>query len=104
MKKVKLNEFLVLVTIENKSYVSDPEGETIFRDLISKGGFSSITKVRVAKSLKLTVMAEDKSRAEKNVRIMCEELRIYNPIVSDCTVTTISKLSKPHSRNPKMIW
>jgi phosphoribosylformylglycinamidine synthase len=103
MKKMKLAEFLVLVTIENKSYVSDPEGETIFRDLISKAGFSNITKVRVAKSLKLTVEAEDKSRAEKTVRMMCEELRIYNPVVSECTVTTIARLSKHHSRNPKMI-
>ena len=96
-KKSDLAEFLILVTIENKPYVSDPEGETILRDLIIKGGYSNIIKVRVAKSLKLVVKAKTKKTAEENARTMCEDLRIFNPVVSDCSITTIAKLM-PHTR------
>ena len=79
----------MLVTIENKSYVGDPEGETILRDLIVKGGYSNITRVRIAKSLKLTIKAGNKSTAEETARMMCEDLRIFNPLVSDCSITAI---------------
>ncbi len=96
-KKTSLPEFLVLVTIENKSYVGDPEGETILRDLIIKGGYSEIIRVRIAKTLKLTVKAKDKGTAEKTAKIMCEDLRIFNPVVSDCSVITIAKLSDGHT-------
>jgi phosphoribosylformylglycinamidine synthase subunit PurS len=85
------------VTIENKPFVSDPEGETILRDLIIRGGYSNILKVRVAKSLKLVVKAKNKRIAEENAKTMCEDLRIFNPVVSDCSVTTIFKL-KPRAR------
>ncbi len=37
MKRSNISDFLILVTIENKRYVSDPEGETILRDLVVFG-------------------------------------------------------------------
>lgn len=89
MKRSKSSDFLVLVTIENKSYVSDPEGETIHRDLIVRGGYSNIKSVRSAKNLKMIVTAKSKSVAEENVRKMCEELRIFNPVISDCHVKAL---------------
>ena len=88
---------MILVTIENKPFVSDPEGETILRDLIIRGGYSNILKVRVAKSLKLVVKAKNKRIAEESAKSMCEDLRIFNPVVSDCSISTIFKL-KPHAR------
>jgi phosphoribosylformylglycinamidine synthase PurS subunit len=91
MKRSKLSDFLVLVTIENKPYVSDPEGETIHRDLIVKGGYSNIKSVRSTKNLIITVTAKSKSLAEESVRKMCKELRIFNPVISNCYVKAIAK-------------
>jgi phosphoribosylformylglycinamidine synthase PurS subunit len=80
------SKFLVQVIIENKPYINDPEGETIHRDLIVKGGYSEVKSVRSAKMLKMTVSACSEKEAEKTVQKLCDELRIYNPVVSNCTI------------------
>lgn len=80
------NKFLVQVIIENKPYINDPEGETIHRDLVVKGGYSDVKAVRSAKMLKMTVSAGSEKEAEKTVQKLCEELRIFNPVVSNCTI------------------
>ena len=79
-------KFLVQVVIENKPYINDPEGETIHRDLIVKGGYSAVKAVRSAKMLKMTVNASSEKEAERMVQKLCEDLRIFNPVVSNCTV------------------
>jgi phosphoribosylformylglycinamidine synthase len=86
MTKSNLSDFLVLVTIENKPYVSDPEGETILRDLVVKGGYSNIKSVRSTRNLKMIITAKSKGVAEESVRKMCKELRIFNPVISNCSV------------------
>ena len=91
MKRSKQSDFLVLITIENKPYVSDPEAETIHRDLILKGGYSNIKSVRSTKSLIMVVTAKSENLAEGSVRKMCKELRIFNPVISDCHVKVIPK-------------
>ena len=78
--------FTALVTIENKHYLRDPEGETILRDLITKGGYNNIVKVRSAKTLRITVTEKSRMQAQKVVQKLCEDLRIYNPVVSNCKV------------------
>lgn len=83
-------EFNVIVTIENKSFINDPEGETIYRDLILKNKYNSIKSVRTAKVLKLIVDAKNPREAAIRVRKMCEDLRIFNPIVSNCQVNITS--------------
>jgi len=89
-----MSKFLVVVTIENKPYIDDPEGETISRDLITKGGYSNIESVRTAKTLKVIVIEKSEKEAEKVVRKLCEELRIYNPVVSNCSVTSAGELAR----------
>ena len=79
-------KFMVQVIIENKPYINDPEGETIHRDLVVKGGYSEVKSVRSAKMLKMAVNAGSEKEAEKTVQKLCEELRIFNPVVSNCTV------------------
>jgi phosphoribosylformylglycinamidine synthase subunit PurS len=74
------------VIIENKPYINDPEGETIHRDLVIKGGYSSIQSVRSAKMLKMLVNSKSEREAEQIVKNMCQELRIFNPVVSNCTI------------------
>ena len=74
--------YLVHVIIENKPNISDPEGDTILNDLVLKGNNPSVKKIQVGKILKFTVDATDKKMAEKIVENICQELRIYNPLVS----------------------
>ncbi len=80
------NMFIAIVTIENKSFLNDPEGETILNDLILKGGYFDVKSVRIAKSLKIEVIAKNIDDAKIKVKNMCDDLRIYNPIVSDCKI------------------
>ena len=86
-----MSKFVVCVTIENKEHINDPEGETIQKDLIIKGGYSSVESVRTAKTLKMVVREKSQREAEKIVRNLCEELRIYNPVVSKCTVQSLGR-------------
>jgi len=74
------------VIIENKPNISDPEGETILNDLVLKNKNSSIKKIRAGKILKFTVEATDKKNAEKTVENICQELRIFNPLVSKIVI------------------
>jgi phosphoribosylformylglycinamidine synthase len=85
-------KFLVQVVIENKPYINDPEGETIHRDLVVKGGYSSVQSVRLAKMLKMVVSSKSEKDAEATVKKLCEELRIFNPVVSNCTVRAAGKV------------
>jgi phosphoribosylformylglycinamidine synthase len=87
---LSIKEFKVIVTIENKSFINDPEGETIYRDLILKNKYNSIKSVRTAKVLKLIVNAPNPKEAKVRVKKMCEELRIFNPVVSNCQINIIS--------------
>ncbi|GIU71341.1 MAG: hypothetical protein KatS3mg003_0820 [Candidatus Nitrosocaldaceae archaeon] len=83
-------EYKVNVIIEPKPYLSDPEGDTILKDLIAKGGYSSVKKVRTAKMLTITIDAENREEAETIVKRLCDELRIYNPVASDCKVYVVT--------------
>jgi phosphoribosylformylglycinamidine synthase PurS subunit len=84
-------KFIVQVIIENKPYINDPEGETIHRDLVVKGGYSNIQSVRSAKKLKMVVNSKTERDAEATVKKLCQELRIFNPVVSNCTVQSTGK-------------
>ena len=78
--------YIVQVIIENKPNISDPEGDTILNDLVLKSKNSSIKKIRAGKILKFTVEASDKKNAEKTVENICQELRIFNPLVSNAVI------------------
>ena len=79
--------FEVQVIIENKPEISDPEGATILNDLVLKGSYSSVKKIRSAKMLKFQINASNKKTAEDTVKKLCNDLRIYNPMVSKVTFT-----------------
>ena len=78
--------FDVHVTIENKPGISDPEGDTILNDLVLKGTHKTVSKIKSAKMLKFTIKEKDKKTAQSKVQSICDELRIYNPLVSKITV------------------
>jgi phosphoribosylformylglycinamidine synthase len=91
LAKKLLPKYLVQVVIENKPYINDPEGETIHRDLIVRGGYSSVASVRCAKMLKMVVRGKSEKDAQLIVKRLCEDLRIFNPVVSDCTIKASAK-------------
>lgn len=76
----------VRVTIENKPGISDPEGETILNDLVVKGGATNVSMIRTAKMLKFTIQEKDQKAAKEKIQSICDDLRIYNPLVSKVTV------------------
>ncbi len=83
--------FLANVSIENKSFLNDPEGETILNDLILKERYHDIISVRTAKTLIIEILAKDCNDAEKKIKEMCDNLRVFNPIVSECKITIQKK-------------
>jgi len=82
--------FNVHVTIENKPGISDPEGDTILNDLVLKGTHKSVSKIKTAKMLKFTIKEKDEKSAQSQVQEMCDDLRIYNPMVSKVTIDVFS--------------
>ena len=89
IKTKTMPSFMVHVIIENKPGISDPEGETILKDLVLKGSYSSVKKIRSGKMLKFLINEKTKDLAEKKVRKLCDDLRIYNPMVSKITVDVL---------------
>jgi phosphoribosylformylglycinamidine synthase len=74
------------VIIENNPNISDAEGDTILNDLVLKGNNSSVKKIRAGKILKFSVEASDIKKAEKIVDKICQEFRIFNPLVSNVVI------------------
>ncbi len=81
-----MTTFTVNVTIENKPGISDPEGDTILNDLVLKGTHKTVSNIKTAKMLKFTINEKDKKTAQSKIQEICDELRIYNPMVSKVTI------------------
>ncbi len=84
-----MHSFRVSIIIENKPEIVDPEGDTILNDLVLKDKKVPIKKVRSAKMLRFDIEAKNKDAAEKTVLGLCNEFRIYNPLVSKISVETV---------------
>lgn len=72
--------------MENKPSAKDPEGETIMRDLMHRNGFKNVKKVRTGKYLRIEVEAENREQAKDIVFKMCNDLRIFNPVIHICNI------------------
>ncbi len=81
--------FTVEVVVENKPLARDPEGETIHRNLVLKGGYSQVTSVRAGKLLRMNVEASSPDDARQLVQKLCDDLRIYNPAAHTCQVRIV---------------
>ncbi len=88
-----MDTYTVKIVIENKPGINDPEGETILNDLILKGSDSKITDVRTAKMLTIKMREKSPNDAKKRTQKMCDEMRIYNPMVSQISIS-VSKAQK----------
>ena len=81
--------FTVEVVVENKPLARDPEGETIHRNLVLKGGYSQVTSVRAGKLLRMNVEASSPDIARQLVQKLCDDLRIYNPAAHTCQIRVV---------------
>ena len=81
--------YTVEVIVENKPLARDPEGETIHHNLILKGGYNQVTKVRAGKLLRMTVNSGTPDQARDLVKKLCDDLRIYNPAAHICQVRLV---------------
>lgn len=60
-----MGRYLVVVTVENKEQVGDPEGETIKKDLIFRSGYSNVESVRSAKCYYIIINTVTENEAKK---------------------------------------
>ena len=70
----------VELIILNKDGVRDPEGETIQKYVVEKIS-NNVKNTRAGKYLVFRVESQSTEEAEKIVRRIAEEGRLYNPIV-----------------------
>jgi len=81
-----LGTYVLEVVIENKPTARDPEGETILRDLMHRNGFEMVRNVRTGKYLRIEVEAGSSEEAREIVFRMCNDLRIFNPVIHACSI------------------
>ena len=82
-----MGNYIVCVIIENKPGISDPEGDTILNDLVLKGENKNIKEIRAGTILKFSVTEKNENSAKQKIMKICDEMRIYNPLVSKVTAT-----------------
>ncbi|MHA1917892.1 MAG: phosphoribosylformylglycinamidine synthase subunit PurS [Candidatus Ranarchaeia archaeon] len=86
-----MTSFKVEVIIKNKPSLADPEGITIEKDLINKGGYSNINRVRTGKYINLEIEADSSAKALETVIEMIDKLRISNPVAHVVEVRIINE-------------
>ena len=86
-----LSLFKITVQILNKSSIKDPEGETIMNELISRAGFNDVKSLRTGKILEVEIESNSLEEAKEQVQKLCDDLRIYNPLVSTITLRGIEE-------------
>jgi phosphoribosylformylglycinamidine synthase subunit PurS len=82
-----MTDFSVLVEVTLRAGIADPQGATIERALPALG-FDGVSGVRVGKSIRFTVQADDEGAARKEVEDMCERF-LTNPVIEDAKVSFV---------------
>lgn len=73
-----------IVNVFLKEGVLDPQGKAVHHALTSLG-FNDVKDVRVGKQIILELTATDKSKADAEVREMCETL-LANTVIEDYSI------------------
>ena len=76
--------FDVQVETRPRAGIADPEGSTIERSLLALG-FEGIRDVRVGKSFRFHVDADDEAAANELVQDVCERV-LTNPVIEDSSI------------------
>ena len=76
--------FAVVVEVQLREGVADPQGATIERSLPHLG-FDGVSAVRVGKSIRFTIESEDEAAARREVDELCARF-LSNPVIEDTHV------------------
>jgi phosphoribosylformylglycinamidine synthase PurS subunit len=76
------------VTVYPRREILDPQGKAI-RDALARVGFEGVLAVRAGKSFEIQLDHEDRERAERELRDMCQKL-LANTVVEDFTVEIVN--------------
>jgi len=77
-------KFSVVVEVQLRAGVADPQGGTIERSLPHLG-FDGVSEVRVGKCIRFVVDAADEATAAHEVDDMCARF-LTNPVIEDAVV------------------
>ncbi len=77
--------FSVLVEVQLRPGISDPQGQTIERALPNLG-YEGVSEVRVGKSMRFAVDAADEAAARAQVDELCQKV-LTNPVIEDAIIT-----------------
>ena len=77
--------FDVVVEVQLRPGVADPQGATIERSLPTLG-FGGISGVRVGKCIRFTIDADSSAAAQAEAEDLCARF-LTNPVIEDATVT-----------------
>ena len=80
-----MTTFEVLVEVQLRPGISDPQGSTIERALPALG-FDGIERVHVGKAIRFSMEADDEGSARGAVEELCKRF-LTNPVIEDATVT-----------------
>jgi phosphoribosylformylglycinamidine synthase len=80
----RMAAFSVHVEVTLRPGIADPEGATIERSLPALG-FDEVTGVRVGKSIRFEVVADDEATARRRVEALCDRF-LTNPVIEDATI------------------
>jgi phosphoribosylformylglycinamidine synthase len=76
--------FEVVVEVQLRQGIADPEGSTIERSLPTLG-FPGVRGVRVGKSIRFTIESADAEKARAEVDDLCARF-LTNPVIEGATV------------------
>ncbi|HUC15438.1 MAG TPA: phosphoribosylformylglycinamidine synthase subunit PurS [Acidimicrobiales bacterium] len=81
--------FEVLVEVQLRPGISDPQGATIERALPALG-FAGISEIRAGKAFRFRVDAPEEGEARRVVKELCARL-LANPVIEDATITVLQE-------------
>jgi phosphoribosylformylglycinamidine synthase len=79
-----MTTFDVTVEVSLKAGVADPQGSTIERSLPTLG-FGGVRGVRVGKSIRFEIDADDEGAARDEVEDLCRRF-LTNPVIEDAEI------------------
>ena len=60
-------------------------------ELISRAGFSNVKSLRTGKILEMEIESNSLEEAKEQIQKLCDDLRIYNPLVITITLRGIEE-------------
>jgi|TARA_B100001094_G_scaffold38364_1_gene32688 phosphoribosylformylglycinamidine synthase len=77
-------QFEATVEVQLKAGIADPQGSTI-ENATLKLGFNGIENVRVGKSIRFAITADDEVKAKEIIQDLCDKF-LTNPVIENATI------------------